>query len=156
MCPAAVDSYEGRDVVKMQKVLFVCVHNSARSQMAEAYLRKYGESRFVAESAGLEPGTINPLVVEVMKEEGIDLSGNQTNSVYEFYKEGRSYDYVITVCSKDAAERCPIFPGEGRRQHWPFDDPSKAVGTKEQKLSTVRRVRDDIRRQVLSFLESCG
>jgi arsenate reductase len=156
MCLTAVDSYEGEVLVKMQKVLFVCVHNSARSQMAEAYLRKYGENRFVAESAGLEPGTINPLVVEVMEEEGIDLSGKQTNSVYEFYKEGRSYDYVITVCSKDAAERCPIFPGEGKRLHWPFDDPSKAVGTKEQKLSKVRRVRDDIRRQVLSFLESSG
>ena len=139
-----------------ERVLFVCVHNSARSQMAEAYLRKYGRNRFVVESAGLEPGTINPLVVEVMKEEGIDLSDKQTNSVYDFYKQGRNYDYVITVCSKDAAERCPIFPGGGRRLHWPFDDPSKAKGTGEQKLSQVRRVRDEIRRQVLSFLESAG
>ena len=138
----------------MEKVLFVCVHNSARSQMAEAYLRKYGQKRFVAQSAGLEPGTINPLVVEVMREEGIDLSGRQTNSVYDFYKEGRSYDYVVTVCSKDAAERCPIFPGAGKRLHWPFDDPSRAEGTREQKLSEVRRIRDQIRRQVLSFLQS--
>jgi arsenate reductase len=138
----------------MEKVLFVCVHNSARSQMAEAYIREYGQKRFVAQSAGLEPGTINPLVVEVMREEGIDLSGRQTNSVYDFYKEGRSYDYVVTVCSKDAAERCPIFPGAGKRLHWPFDDPSRVKGTPEQKLSEVRRIRDQIRRQVLSFLQS--
>jgi arsenate reductase len=138
----------------MEKVLFVCVHNSARSQMAEAYLQKYGQKRFVAQSAGLEPGTINPLVVEVMREEGIDLSGRQTNSVYDFYKEGRSYDYVVTVCSKDAAERCPIFPGAGKRLHWPFDDPSRVKGTPEQKLSEVRRIRDEIRGQVIAFLES--
>ncbi len=106
----------------MERVLFVCVHNSARSQMAEAYLRKYGEKRFVVESAGLEPGTINPLVVAVMKEEGIDLSGMQTNSGL----------------------------------HWPFDDPSKAMRTQEEKLSQVRRVRDEIRRQVLLFLQSTG
>ena len=156
MCPTAVDSYEGKVVVKMQKVLFVCVHNSARSQIAETYLRKYGENRFVVESAGLEPGTINPLVVEVMGEEGFDLSDKQTNSVFEFYEQGRSYDYVITVCSKDAAESCPIFPGRGMRLHWPFDDPSKAVGTQEEKLCQVRRIRDEIRVQVLSFLESSG
>lgn len=140
----------------MQRVLFVCVHNSARSQMAEAYLRKNGENRFVVESAGLEPGKINPLVVEVMQEEGIDLSGRRPNSVYEFYKEGRSYDFVITVCSKDAAERCPIFPGGGRHLHWPFDDPSKAVGSYEEKLAEVRRIRDEIRQKVQSFLGSPG
>lgn len=140
----------------MERVLFVCVHNSARSQMAEAYLQKYGKKQFVVQSAGLEPGTINPLVLEVMKEEGIDLCAKQTNSVHEFYKEGRSYDYVVTVCSKDAAERCPIFPGGGKRLHWPFDDPSQASGTREQKLAEVRRIRDQIRRQVLSFLQSVG
>ena len=140
----------------MERVLFVCVHNSARSQMAEAYLRKFGGKRFAAESAGLEPGTINPLVVEVMKEEGIDLSGSQTNSVDTFYKEGRSYDTVITVCSKEAAERCPVFPGSGKRLHWPFDDPSRASGTPEEQLSEVRRIRDEIRLQVRRFVESAG
>ncbi len=141
---------------KIKHVLFVCVHNSSRSQMAEAYLRKYGEKRFIVESAGLEPGAINPLVMEVMIEEGIDLSDKQTNSVYDFYREGRSYDYVITVCSKDAAERCPVFPGGGRRLHWPFDDPAKVTGPREEKLGEVRRIRDEIRRQVLSFLQSSG
>lgn len=89
-----------------EKVLFICVHNSARSQMAEEYLRKLASDRFEVESAGLEPGTINPLVVEVLKEEGIDITGKKTNSVFEFYKEGRRYHYVITVCSKEASERC--------------------------------------------------
>ena len=140
----------------MEKVLFICVHNSARSQMAEAYLRKYGGKRFAVESAGLEPGVINPLVVEVMKEEGIDLSDKGTNSVYDYYREGRGYDYVITVCSKDAAERCPIFPGGGKRLHWPFDDPSQVKGTHEGKLVEVRRIRNEIHEQILSFLESSG
>ena len=140
----------------MERVLFICVHNSARSQMAEAFMRKYGRERFVAESAGLEPGTINPLVVEVMHEEGIDLSGKGTNSVYDYYRDGRSYDYIITVCSKDAAERCPIFPGGGKRLHWPFDDPSKVKGTFKEKLVEVRRIRNAIREQILWFLESYG
>ncbi|UCG00228.1 MAG: arsenate reductase ArsC [Spirochaetaceae bacterium] len=124
--------------------------------MAEAYLSTYGAKRFVVESAGLEPGTINSLVVEVMKEEGIDLSGKPTNSVMDFYNEGRSYDYVITVCSRDAAERCPIFPGSGKRLHWPFDDPSKVKGSREQKLAEVRRIRDEIRDKITSFMDSFG
>ena len=140
----------------MERALFVCVHNSARSQMAEAFLRKYGEERFVAESAGLEPGTINPLVVEVMNEEGIDLSDKSTNSIYDYYRQGRNYDYVIAVCSKEAAERCPLFPGGGKRLHWPFDDPSQVRGTHEEKLAEVRRIRNAIREQILSFLESSG
>jgi arsenate reductase len=124
--------------------------------MAEAFLRKYADERFVAESAGLEPGVINPLVVEVMKEEGIDLSDKSTNSVYNYYREGRSYDYVITVCSKDAAQRCPIFPGGGKRLHWSYDDPSQVKGTHEEKLVEVRRIRNEIHEQMLSFLESSG
>ncbi len=140
----------------MERALFVCVHNSARSQMAEAFLSKYADKRFVAESAGLEPGVINPLVVEVMKEEGIDLSDKGTNSVYDYYREGRGYDYVITVCSKDAAERCPIFPGGGKRLHWPFDDPSQVKGSHEEKLVEVRRIRNEIHEKILSFLESSG
>ena len=122
--------------------------------MAEAYLRKFGSKSFAVESAGLEPGIINPLVVEVMKEEGIDLSDKPTNKVSEYYSEGRTYDYVITVCSKEAAERCPIFPGGGKRLHWPFDDPSKVKGTHEQKLGQVRRIRDHIREKIAIFLGS--
>jgi arsenate reductase len=136
----------------MERVLFICVHNSARSQMAEAYLKKFAGDRFEPESAGLEPGTLNPLVVEVMKEEGIDLSGKQTNSVFEFYREGRLYSYVITVCSKEAEERCPIFPGVNRRLHWPFDDPSKFEGSEEQKLEKTRLVRDQIKEKIKEFI----
>ena len=122
-----------------EKVLFICVHNSARSQMAEEYLRKIAPDRFEVESAGLEPGTINPLVAEALKEEGIDITRKKTNSVFEFYKEGHRYHHVITVCSKEAAERCPVFPGAGsiQRLHWPFDDPSQVTGTHEEKLRKV-------------------
>ena len=91
-----------------------------------------------------------------MKEEGIDLSNKSTNSVYDYYREGRSYDYVITVCSKDAAERCPIFPGSGKHLHWPFADPSKVEGTHQEKLVEVRRIRDEIREKILAFLKSSG
>ena len=122
------------------RVLFVCVHNSARSQMAEEYLKRFGGDRYEVESAGLEPGTINPLVSELLAEDGIDVSGKETHNVMSFHREGRRYDYVITVCSKETAERCPVFPGAGptRRLHWPFEDPSQASGTHEEKLGKVR------------------
>lgn len=134
------------------KVLFVCVHNSARSQMAEAYLNKFGNDRFVAESAGLEPGVLNPLVVEVMKEEGFDISNNRTKSVFDLFKEGRFYSYVITVCDKEAAERCPVFPGVRQRINWSFGDPSKFEGSYEEKLNATRTVRDQIKNQILEWL----
>jgi arsenate reductase len=136
----------------VERVLFICVHNSARSQMAEAYLKRFGGDRFEVESAGLEPGTINPLVVEVMKEEGIDLTGKETNSVFEFFKEGRLYSYVITVCSKEAEERCPVFPGVNRRLHWPFEDPSRFQGSREERLEKTRAVRDQIKARILEFI----
>jgi arsenate reductase len=138
-----------------EKVLFVCVHNGSRSQMAEEYLRKFASDRFEVESAGLEPGTINPLVVEVLKEEGIDITGKKTNSVFEFYQENRRYHYVITVCSREASERCPVFPGVGpiQRLHWPFDDPSQVTGTGEEKLNKVRAIRDQIKQKILEFVQ---
>jgi arsenate reductase len=136
----------------VERVLFICVHNSARSQMAEAYLKRFGADRFEVESAGLEPGTINPLVVEVMKEEGIDLTGKKTNSVLQFFKEGRLYSYVITVCSKEAEERCPVFPGVNRRLHWPFEDPSRFQGSREERLEKTRAVRDQIKARILEFI----
>lgn len=95
----------------MPKVLFVCTHNSARSQMAEAYLKKFGGNRFEVESAGIEPGKLNPYVVRALAEEGIDIAGKQTQSAFDLLRKGRYYNFVIAVCSKEAAERCPIFPG---------------------------------------------
>ncbi|MEW6548439.1 MAG: arsenate reductase ArsC [Spirochaetota bacterium] len=140
----------------MKKVLFLCVHNSARSQMAEAYLRKFGADRFQAESAGLEPGALNPFVVRALAEEGIDIAGKPTRDVFGIYKEGRSFDCVVTVCSKEAAERCPVFPGKVERRHWPFDDPSKFTGTDEEVMAKVRVVRDAIRGKVLEFIAEIG
>ncbi|MEN6500683.1 MAG: arsenate reductase ArsC [Rectinema sp.] len=136
----------------MIKVLFICVHNSARSQMAEAFLKKYGSGKFLVESAGLEPGKLNPYVVRAMAEVGIDISGNTTKSVFDLRAQGKSYDVVITVCSKEAAERCPIFPGRGERHHWPFDDPSTFTGSEEEIMSRVRQIRDQIEDAVKNFV----
>lgn len=140
----------------MKKVLFVCVHNSARSQMAEALLKHFAGDIFEVESAGLEPGKLNPLAIEVMKEIDIDISGNKTKSVFDFYKQGKRYDYVITVCDESQAQRCPVFPGTtaARRIHWSFDDPASFQGTWEEKLEKTRQVRDKIKQQIEQWLKS--
>jgi len=131
-----------------QKVLFVCIHNSARSQMAEAWLNHLCGDFFEAQSAGLEPGTLNPLVVEVMKEEGIDLSHKKTQAVFDLFKKGEQFSYVITVCDEASAERCPIFPGLAQRLHWSFPDPSKANGSDKEKLEQIRPIRDAIKEKI--------
>ena len=135
----------------MTKVLFLCVHNSARSQMAEAFLKKYAGDRFEVESAGLEPGSLNPFVVRAMSEVGIDISHNSTKSVFELFKAGRVFQYVVTVCSKEAAEKCPIFPGLSEKLHWPFSDPSTFTGSDEEIMAGVRKVRDQIEAAVKDF-----
>ena len=140
----------------MIRVLFLCVHNSARSQMAEAFLKKYGAGRFEAESAGLEPGSLNPFAVRAMGEIGIDISHNATKSVFDFAAEGRRYDVVVTVCSKEAAERCPIFPGAHKKLHWPFPDPSAYGGSDEEKMAGTRRIRDMIEAEVVEFAAEYG
>ncbi len=122
--------------------------------MAEAFLNKYGGENLEAESAGLDPGTLNPLVVKAMAETGIDISGNQTNSVFEFFKEGRLYSYVITVCDESAEARCPIFPGITKRLGWAFDDPSALTGTDEEKMQKIREIRDGIKEKVLEFIKT--
>jgi arsenate reductase (thioredoxin) len=135
-----------------KKILFVCVHNSARSQIAEAFLKKYGKDRFEVESAGLEPGKLNPIAVEVMKEADIDISRNKTKSVLDFYKQGKQYDYVITVCDESQAMACPIFPGKGERLHWNFLDPSGFHGMREEMLTETRKVRDEIEGKIKDWL----
>ena len=137
----------------MIRILCLCVHNSARSQMAEAYLRLFGGDFIDAESAGLEPGMLNPYVVRALREDGIDIAGKKTQDVFDLYRAGRTYHFVITVCSKEAAERCPLFPGRSERQHWPFDDPSSFVGADDAILAQVRGVRDAIREKVRTFVE---
>jgi len=134
------------------KVLFVCIHNSARSQMAEAFLTHLAGDRFDASSAGLEPGTLNPLAVEAMAEAGIDISANRTKGVFDFFKSGAMFNYVITVCDGASAEKCPIFPGITQRIHWGFADPAALAGSHEEKLAATRRIRDEIRVAVIGFI----
>ncbi len=134
-------------------VLFVCVHNSARSQMAESFLTRVGGDDFHAESAGLEPGRINPLVITAMQEIGIDLTDKETHDVFDFVKQGKQYDYVVTVCDEAAGERCPIFPGRAERLHWTFEDPSSFEGTEKERLMKTRMVRDQIYQRVCAFVE---
>lgn len=136
------------------KVLFVCVHNSARSQMAEALLQEIGGEQFQVESAGLTPGTLNPIVVEAMQEIGIDISGNETTDVFDLYKQGKLYNYVVTVCNEADSERCPIFPGYAEKLHWPFADPSKFEGTHEEKLEQTRAVREQIKEKIETWVKS--
>jgi len=130
------------------RVLFICIHNSARSQIAEELLRRLGGDLFEAESAGLEPGTLNPAVVRLLSEEGIDISGKETRSVFDLKESGASYDYVVAVCDPEAKERCPIFPAEKARLHWPFADPSKVTGTLEERVEAIRPIYDAIKGRV--------
>ena len=139
--------------MKKQKVLFVCIHNSARSQMAEAFLNEICGEEFEADSAGLEPGKLNPIVVEAMQEIGIDISGNKTKTVFDVFKSGKMFTYVITVCDEASAERCPIFPGVAKRLHWSFPDSSSFQGSHDEKLAKTREVRDTIKAKVEEWCE---
>lgn len=133
-----------------RKILFICQHNSGRSQIAEAYLNRFAGDALEIESAGLEPAdAVNPLVVEVMKEEGFDLSGNRPQDVFELFRQGKLYAHVITVCH-DNESKCPIFPGITKRWHWPFPDPAEVEGSHEEKLAQVRRIRDMIKDRLLN------
>lgn len=134
------------------KVLFVCIHNSARSQMAEAYLNHFGAGRFEAESAGLEPGVLNPRVVQALMEDGLDISRNKTRSVSDVLKNGKRFDCIITVCDETSAEKCPVFPGAGRRLHWSFKDPSTLTGTEGDKLRGTREIRDEIKNVIKKWI----
>jgi arsenate reductase len=136
----------------MHKVLFVCIHNSARSQMAEAYLNTLGGGDFLAESAGFEPASINPLVVEVMGEEGIDLSSKGTQSVFELFKAGRVFTHVVTVCDDSQESKCPIYPGVTYRMHLPFPDPAQLTGSHEARMEQTRKIRDTIKDAVMEFI----
>jgi len=136
------------------RVLFICVHNSGRSQMSEAFLKHYAGDRFDAQSAGLEPSELNPMVVEAMAEIGIDISQNKTKSVFDVWKTGELFQYVISVCDAESAEKCPIFPGPATRLHWSFHDPSRVTGMYEQKLKKIRQIRDEIAAKIQDWLAS--
>src|ERR1051325_3132794 len=128
-----------------KRVLFLCTHNSARSQMAEGLLRKMGGDQFDAFSAGTEATRVHPLAVEAMREIGIDISGQRSKTIEEL--AGQDFDYVITVCDR-ANESCPILPGNTQRIHWSFEDPSAATGTDEQRLRAFRNVREGIQQRL--------
>ena len=132
------------------KVLFLCTGNSARSQMAEAFLRKYAGNRFDVFSAGLEPHGINPFARKVMGEIGLDLSGHSSKDVTEFLGTTH-FGYVITLCD-NAESRCPIFPGASIRLHWPFEDPAAFQGQEEDKPNKFREIRDQLRVRIESWL----
>ena len=139
---------QGMTIMYNKKVLFICGHNSGRSQMAEAFLTAITGDRIHVDSAGLEPRPVNPLVVEVMQEIDYDFSRVIPNSVFDYFKEGRLYNYVITVCDDTAGAQCPVFRGITERQHWPSKDPEDLTGTSEDKLNTLREIRDQIKDKV--------
>lgn len=135
------------------KVLFLCTGNSARSQMAEAFLRFYAGDKYEAYSAGLEPKGIHPLTKKVMDEIGIDTS-SQSSKPLQDYMGKVHFGYLITVCS-DADKKCPsVFPGMGQRLHWDIEDPAKFKGTEEERLQKFQEIRDQIRLKVQSWIES--
>ncbi|MEI6488166.1 MAG: arsenate reductase ArsC [Bacteroidota bacterium] len=142
--------------MKKTRILFLCIHNSARSQMAEAYMKQLGGDKYEVESAGLEAGKLNPYAVEVMNEDGIDISKNETNDVFEYYKEGRLYEYVITVCDEANAAACPIFPGVHQKISWSFPDPSQFAGSHDERLKATRLVRDTIKNAVIDLIAKLG
>ena len=126
-------------------MLFLCTHNSARSQMAEGLLRHLAGDRFEVMSAGTEATRIRPLAIQAMEEIGVDVSGQESKTLDQYLEE--PFDYVITVCD-DANEACPFFPGARNRLHWSFEDPSRAEGSEEERLAVFRRVRDEIREHI--------
>ena len=130
------------------KVLFVCTQNSARSQMAEAFLNDICGEFFEAQSAGLEAGALNPFAVQAMAEIGLDIAGKKTRSAFDVFRQGPLLGYVIGVCDAAAMEKCPIFPGPVERLNWSFPDPAKAEGTPAQRLQVMREVRDMVRRRI--------
>lgn len=143
-------NHERAAMTESKRVLILCTGNSARSQMAEGWLRALAGERFVVESAGTHPSIVNPLATEAMRERGIDLRHHRSKSVDEF--AGTSFDYVITVCDR-ARENCPVFPG-ARAIHWSFDDPAAAGGSDEERFKVFRRVRDEIEGHLRDFIKA--
>lgn len=136
---------------KKQRVLFLCTGNSARSQMAEGWLRALAGERFDVASAGTHPSIVNPLAIEAMRERGIDIRSHRSKSIEEF--ASAYFDYVITVCDH-ARESCPVLPG-ARSIHWSFPDPAAATGSEEERLKVFRQVRDDIESHMRVFIQEC-
>ena len=135
----------------MKKVLFLCTHNSCRSQMAEGLLKNMAGDKFEVYSAGVDPTSVHPLAKKVMKEIGIDISGQQSKSVDEFLD--KEFDYVITVCD-NARQTCPFFPGNHELLHWSFEDPAIALGSEEERLLMFRKIRDQLRDHIQRLINT--
>jgi len=140
--------------MEKKRVMFICIHNSGRSQMGEAFLRHVASDRFDVFSAGIESGKLNPLVVKAMEEVGVSMDGHYAKKAQDFVDRSEHFDYVITVCDESNAERCPMFPGKHERMHWGFPDPSALTGSDEEKLAGIRPIRDAIRDKVQEFIQS--
>ncbi len=136
-----------------KKIAFICIHNSARSQMAEELLRKYAGDRFECFSGGIESGSLNPIVVDVLKEEGIDISNKKPKSVQDLINSGYLFDFVVTVCDEGNAERCPLFPGEARHLHWGFQDPSSLDSDVDRKQVTFQ-IKQQIKSKIMEWINS--
>ena len=145
-------NFEKEPLDPRPRVLFVCIHNSARSQLAEEYLRQMAGDQFFVESAGLVPGDLNPYVVAVLQEEGIDISQKRTQAVGDLFRKGENYQWVVTVCSREAEEKCPVFPGPVRRLSWPFPDPAGFTGTSEEARAKVESLASEIKSRVKAFV----
>jgi arsenate reductase len=140
-----------------QRILFVGVHNDARSQMAEAFVNAAFPTRFAAQSSGLAPACLNPLMVEVMCEIGCDISQKKPESIFDFMKRGERFDYVITLFDETTIDQCPVFAGAHTRLHWGFADPLAYQGSHEEQLAFMRHVRDEIHGQITHWCEEqCG
>lgn len=138
--------------MEKKRVMFICIHNSGRSQMGEAFLRHLAGDRFDVASAGIESGTLNPLVVKSMEEVGVGMEGHYAKKAQDYVDRGEHFDYVVTVCDESNAERCPMFPGKHVRMHWGFPDPSALSGTDDEKLAGIRPIRDAIEAKVKEFI----
>lgn len=140
--------------MEKRRVLFICVHNSARSQMAEGYLKHFAGDKFEVESAGVSPGVLNPMAVAAMKDDGIDISQNKTKSIQSLYKQHRHYSYVIAVCSEEVRKQCPVFPGNGQYFHWTVPDPSSIPTNDVDSLAKTKYIRDEIKDHIQAFIKS--
>jgi arsenate reductase len=136
-----------------RRILFLCTHNSARSQMAEGLLRAHGGAGFAASSAGVVATAVRPEAIAVMAEIGVDIAQQTSKSLDGF--QGKAFDEVITVCD-EASAACPVFPGKVMRRHWPIDDPARVQGTEAERLAAFRRVRDALRRRITQDLLTAG
>lgn len=139
-------------MTKPLRILFLCTGNSARSQMAEGFARRFAGARLEVFSAGIRPVPVNPLAIQVMQEAGIDISGQVAKGLAAVPEE---MDLVVTVCDQ-AAEACPLFPGDVRIEHWSFEDPAAAQGSHEERIAVCRRIRDEIAEKVRALVDALG